>query len=151
MKSYRQATILELVDQAEIHSQEMLRRKLRSRGFDVTQATLSRDIKELGLVKQAADGAYRRPGTPAPAVASASESALRRAVAEYLRGVDRSQQLIVLRTDAGQAQPLAIALDRARMPDVVGTIAGDDTILVVARDHRRAAALARRLEQLAKH
>lgn len=150
MKPYRQAAILELVDREPVQSQEALRARLRARGIDVTQATLSRDIKELGLVKQAADGAYRRPGSATPVVGAGNEQVLRRAVAEYLRGVDRSQQLIVLRTDAGQAQPLAIALDRARVADIVGTIAGDDTILVVARDHRRAAALAKRLEQLAR-
>jgi transcriptional regulator of arginine metabolism len=146
MKSYRQATILELVDQAEIHSQEMLRRKLRSRGFDVTQATLSRDIRDLGLVKRAGDGAYQRAGGSAGRPGPSAESGVRRAVVEYLRRIDRVQQFVVLRTDAGQAQPLAVAIDRATLPEVVGTIAGDDTILVIARDPRRAAAFVTRLE-----
>jgi transcriptional regulator of arginine metabolism len=150
MKPYRQAAILELVDREPVHSQEALRERLRTRGIDVTQATLSRDIKELGLVKQAADGAYRRPGSLPAVAAVGGDAALRRAVAEYLRSVDRAQQLVVLRTDAGQAQPLAIAIDRARVVEVVGTIAGDDTILVVVRDTRRAASLARRLEQMAR-
>ena len=150
MKPYRQAAILELIDREPVHSQEVLRARLRGRGIDVTQATLSRDIKELGLVKQASDGAYHRPGTVGPAATGGGDGALRRAVAEYLRGVDRSQQLVVLRTDAGQAQALAIALDRARSSEIVGTIAGDDTVLVVVRDHRRAAALVKRLEQMAR-
>ena len=75
--------------------------------------------------------------------------ALERAAGEYLRHVERVQQLVVLRTGAGQAQPLALAIDRAQLAEAVGTIAGDDTILVIARDGRRAAALARLLEACA--
>ncbi|HXH06166.1 MAG TPA: hypothetical protein VNI83_06200 [Vicinamibacterales bacterium] len=143
MKSYRQALILEIVDRERITSQEQLRRRLRARGLQATQATLSRDIKELGLVKAAADGAYRRPGheeAPAPA------DALRRAVATYLRQVAQAQHTLVLKTDPGQAQPLAVAIDRAGLDGIVGTVAGDDTIIAVARDRRAARAALRRLE-----
>ena len=70
-----------------------------------------------------------------------------RAAEEYLRRVDRVQQLVVIRTGIGQAQPLAIAIDRAQLPEAVGTIGGDDTILVIARDGRRAAALVKRFER----
>lgn len=149
MKVRRQAAILELVDREAIHSQEQLRRRLRARGFDATQGTISRDIKELGLVKRAADGAYQRTSQEAPAAAS-TQAALHRAVAEYLGRIDRVQQLVVLRTGVGQAQPLAIAIDHARLPELVGTIAGDDTVLAVARDARRARALVRTLEGLLK-
>ncbi len=149
MKAYRQSIILDLVDREAITSQEQLRRRLHARGVDVTQATLSRDIKELGLVKRAADGAYRRPGPEAPQRPLA-DAQLRHAVGEYLRRVARVQQLLVLKTDPGQANPLAIAIDRALLPEVVGTIAGDDTILVVTPDGRRARALARRLESWAR-
>jgi transcriptional regulator of arginine metabolism len=150
MKAFRQAAIREIVDRDAIRNQESLRRKLRARGFDVTQATLSRDIKELGLVKRASDSAYQRPGAPEPSRADATEHALRRAVTEYLRGVVTVDQLIVLRTDAGLAQPLALAIDRAALPGVAGTIAGDDTILVIARGAKRAASVAARLEGWAK-
>jgi len=150
MKAYRQAAILELVDHDAIHTQEALRRKLRGRGFDVTQATLSRDIKELGLAKRAGDGAYQRAGTGPADRPGQGETALRRAAAEYLRRVDQVQQFLVLRTDPAQAQPLAVAIDRALPAEVVGTIAGDDTILVIARDSRRAQAFARRLEHWAR-
>jgi transcriptional regulator of arginine metabolism len=150
MKSFRQAAILELVDRDAVHSQEDLRRKLRARGFDVTQATLSRDLKELGLVKRASDSAYQRPGQAEGPRPEAAEHALRRAVAEYLRSVVTVEQLIVLRTDAGLAQPLAVAIDRAALPEVAGTIAGDDTILVIARGARRAATVASRLEGWAR-
>src|SRR5947208_1858480 len=136
MKSRRQAIILEVVDREALHSQEELRRRLRQRGFDATQATISRDIAELGLVKRAGDGAYQRLGAEA-ANPETSLAALQRAVAEFLKRVDRVQQLVVVRTGIGQAQPLAIAIDRAQLPDIVGTIGGDDTILVIARDGRR--------------
>src|SRR4029077_15466713 len=145
MKARRQAVILELIDREPLHSQEELRRRLRQRGLDATQATISRDIAQLGLVRAAGDGAYQRPGadTSNPETALA---ALERAAEEFLRRIERVQQLVVVRTGIGQAQPLAIALDRAQLPEVVGTIGGDDTILIVARDARRAAALAKRLQ-----
>lgn len=145
MKARRQASLLEIIDREALHSQELLRRRLHTRGFEATQATISRDIKELGLVKRAGDGAYQRPGveTPNPETALA---ALERATADYLRRVERVQQLVVVRTGVGQAQPLALALDRAQLPETVGTIAGDDTILIVARGARGAAALVKRLK-----
>ncbi len=150
MKAFRQAAILEIVATAAVHSQEVLRQHLLSRGFDVTQATLSRDIKELGLVKRASDSAYQRAEVAGPSRTEASEQALRRAVAEYLRGVTTVDQLIVLRTDAGLAQPLAVAIDRAALPEVAGTIAGDDTILVIARGALPAASVAALLEEWAR-
>lgn len=145
MKARRQAVILELVDLEALNSQEQLRRRLRQRGFDATQATISRDIADLGLVKRAGDGAYQRPGMEATSPELA-RTTLERAAAGFLRRVERVQQLVVLRTGRGQAQALAEALDRAQLTETVGTIAGDDTILVIARDSRRAAALVKRLE-----
>ncbi|HEY7447806.1 MAG TPA: arginine repressor [Vicinamibacterales bacterium] len=145
MKQQRQAAILDLVGRKAIHSQEQLRRRLRVQGFDVTQATLSRDIRDLGLVKRAADSAYQRPQVQIVAPPSA-EVALQRAMGEYASGVDRVQQLVVVRTGPGQANALAQVIDRAQLPDVVGTLAGDDTILVVSRDGKRARALERALK-----
>jgi transcriptional regulator of arginine metabolism len=145
MKARRQSILLEIVDREALHSQELLRRRLHHRGFEATQATISRDIKELGLVKRAGDGAYQRPGveTANPETALA---ALERATSDYLRRVERVQQLVVVRTGVGQAQPLALALDRAQLPETVGTIAGDDTILIIARGARGAATLVKRLK-----
>ena len=146
MKRYRQPAILDLVSRETICSQDALGEKLRARGFNATQATISRDIKELQLVKRASDGAYERPGVSeggrgladsALALDAARHPALRRAILEYLRRVDLVQQLLVLRTGPGQAQPLALAIDRAELSEVVGTVAGDDTILVITR-HARA-------------
>jgi transcriptional regulator of arginine metabolism len=146
MKVRRQVVIAELIQKEEIRSQEQLRARLHARGYDVTQATLSRDIKDLGLVKRSADGAYRQQGAE-PAVPGSAGVALQRALAEYVSGVDCVEQLVVVRTGAGQAQPLALAIDRAKLEDVVGTLAGDDTILVISRDARHARALARQLEE----
>lgn len=149
MKTYRQAAILDLVSRHVVRSQDALRRRLAARGITATQATISRDIKELALVKRAADGSYQRAQveTLSPDVAG---DRVRRAVVEYLCRADRVQQLLVLKTDPGQAQPLAFALDQATWPEVVGTLAGDDTILVVMRTERNARTLVRRLERWAK-
>ena len=142
MKHYRQAAILDLVSSESIASQDELRRRLRSKGFNATQATISRDIKELRLVKRAADGAYQEPGEQRGG--AGANAAVRRAVADYMRSADQVQQLLVLRTDAGLAQPLALAIDRAALPEVVGTVGGDDTILVITR-HARAGREVKRL------
>jgi transcriptional regulator of arginine metabolism len=145
MKSIRHGAILELVEREPITSQEQLRERLRARGIEATQATLSRDIRDLALVKRAADGAYRRAG---PEVAPPPDPGrdLRAAVDEYLRRHEAVEQLLVLKTDAGQAQPLAVAIDRAGLSEIVGTIAGDDTILVICRSVPDASALSRRLD-----
>jgi len=149
MKAYRQSIVLDLVDRETITSQEQLRRRLHARGVSVTQATLSRDIKELGLVKRAVDGAYSRPG-PDAAAGVHRDPQLRRTVGEFLRRVTRVQQLLVLRTDPGQAQMLALAIDRALLAEVVGTVAGDDTVLVITPNGGKARTLARRFEGWAK-
>lgn len=147
MKARRQALILDLLGREPVRNQEQLRRGLKALGVTATQATLSRDIKELGLVKRASDGAYQRPTATTP-TAGATASGFSRAVTEFVTGVDRVQQLVVLRTGPGQAHAAAVAIDRAQLTDVVGTIAGDDTILVIARDPRRARGLAERLDTL---
>ncbi len=147
MKAQRQAAILALVDQEPFKSQQVLQRRLRALGFRATQATLSRDIKELGLVKRAADGAYQRAPQD-PANRETAVAAFERVVEQYLTRVDRVEHLVVVRTGAGQAQPVAVALDRAGLPEVAGTIAGDDTVLVVVRSTRQAEALVRHLERL---
>ncbi len=151
MKARRQAAVLEIVSRDPVRSQEQLRQRLSSQGFDVTQATLSRDIKELGLVKRAADGAYQS-APDADGLRPPSEVArhtLQRALIDYLTGIQHSQQLLVLRTGAGEAQLLALAIDRVRFADVLGTIAGDDTVLVICRDARSARQLVRQFEGLA--
>lgn len=151
MKTRRLSAIRQIVDREPMHSQEELRQRLQTMGFDVTQATLSRDIKELGLMKRAADGAYQAAGANAnaPSSTAAAAVALSRALGEFLLGIDVAQQLIVIKTGPGQAQLLAIAIDRAQLPDVLGTIAGDDTILVICRDLRCAQSTRATMEHLA--
>jgi transcriptional regulator of arginine metabolism len=143
MKSWRQAQILDLVDHDAVASQETLRQKLQGRGIDATQATISRDLKELGLVKRAGDGAYVRPGAERGGAAISDQ--LRRAVSALVRGFERVEALVVIRTDRGQAQGLAEWIDRAQLPEVAGTIAGDDTILLVCRGGEAAGTLEAKL------
>jgi transcriptional regulator of arginine metabolism len=152
MKPRRLTAIRQIVGREPVHSQEELRQRLQTMGFDVTQATLSRDIKEIGLVKRAADGAYQAAGANqnAPASTAAAAVALARALGEFLLSVEVAQQLLVLKTGPGQAQLLALAIDRAPLPDVLGTIAGDDTILVICRDARCAQSARATMVELAE-
>ena len=149
MKARRQSCILEIVEREPVRSQEQLRKRMRTAGFDVTQATLSRDIRELGLVKGGADGAYQTPVATAINASPGAQAMLQRSLANQLLRVDRVQQLVLLRTGLGHAGSLCALLDSARLPEVVGTIAGEDTILVITSDGRRAKALVKRLEQMA--
>jgi transcriptional regulator of arginine metabolism len=146
-KTRRQTVILELIDGERITSQEMLQQRLRGRGIDATQATISRDLKDLGLVKRAGDGAYGRPGSDAPNLETALAN-LERVASRSLSRVQRVQNFVVLRTPPGEAQHLAIAIDKSALQEVVGTIAGDDTVLVIAAGPRQAAAFVARLEAM---
>jgi transcriptional regulator of arginine metabolism len=148
MKARRQSLILDVIQREPVRSQEQLRRRMRAAGFDVTQATLSRDIRELGLVKGGVDGAYQTPFTPMR-TAPGAQALLQRSLAAQLLRVDRVQQLVLLRTGLGHAGSLCALLDSARLPEVVGTLAGEDTILVITADVRRARALVKRLEAMA--
>ena len=145
MKARRQSAILDAVRHEPVRSQEQLRRQLRAAGFDVTQATLSRDIRELQLVKRAC--LHLEGGEAANGHGAAS--LLHKALSEYLTRVDHVQQLVLLRTGPGQAQILGVAIDGARLTDVVGTLAGDDTILVITRGARQAKTLVKRFEAIA--
>jgi len=149
MKVRRQSLILDVVQREPVRSQEQLRRRIRAAGFDVTQATLSRDIRELGLVKGGADGAYQPPLAHASQTAPGAQTLLQRSLAGQLLRVDRVQQMVLLRTGLGHAGSLCALLDSVRLPEVVGTIAGEDTILVITSDVRRARALVKRLEEMA--
>jgi transcriptional regulator of arginine metabolism len=137
-KSYRQGQILKLIrshPHLRAHTQEDLAKALRAIGIPATQVTLSRDIRELGLVKTA-DG-YAQ-GLPEAASSGLDVITLAR---EFVQDIRVAQNLLVLRTHAGHANSVAVALDQAEWPEVTGTIAGDDTILVVAPDAKTAEAL----------
>jgi transcriptional regulator of arginine metabolism len=151
----RQARIVELVTHCVVHSQTELAALLAGEGIEVTQATLSRDLDELGAVKlRGVDGGalvYVIPedGSPVRAVAGGT-ARLARVLSELLVSADASANLAVLRTPPGAAHFVASALDRAALTDVVGTIAGDDTILVVAREPGTGEHLAQRIRALAR-
>jgi transcriptional regulator of arginine metabolism len=141
-KLSRHNAILELLDETSVSSQEELQRLLRKRGFDAGQATLSRDIRELGLAKTA-DG-YSRPGREA--AAESDLPSVSRLVREFVTSVRAAQNLLVTKTSIGSAQPVAAALDGENWPEAIGTIAGDDTILIVCEDKRSAGRLADRIQ-----
>jgi transcriptional regulator of arginine metabolism len=132
-KSYRHGQILKLIRNHAISTQEELASELKKQGLLTTQVTLSRDIRELGLVKTP-DG-YRQiaPQSVGPDLATI--------IAEFLQDVRIAQNLLVLSTSPGHASTLAIALDQEEWPEVVGTIAGDDTVLVIAPDNDTASTL----------
>ncbi|MET7672155.1 arginine repressor [Micromonospora luteifusca] len=149
-RAARHARIVELIRDGAIRSQTELADRLAADGVGVTQATLSRDLEELGAVKvRGGDGpaVYLIPedGQRPLRDAEAAPARLVRLLRELLNGVDSSGNIAVLRTPPGAAQYLASALDRAGLPEIVGTIAGDDTILVVAREAIGGAALGDKL------
>jgi transcriptional regulator of arginine metabolism len=148
MKARRQSAILDVIAHQAVRSQEQLRHQLVSLGFDVTQATLSRDIKELGLLKRSADGAYQ-PSAADGVPPGSTLDALGRAAADYLLNIEAVQHMVVVKTGTGEAQILAVAIDRARLPEVAGTLAGDDTILIIARDPKSAQAVVQQLRDFA--
>ncbi len=143
MKIQRQAAILRIVRERRIPNQENLRQALASEGVEVTQATLSRDIRELGLAKLAdpQHGAY---------YAHPTDGALRPGLAHVLPAllvsVDGVGPLLVLKTASGSAGAVTAALDQAGWHEIIGTLAGDDTVLVVTRSERHRQAVARRIE-----
>jgi transcriptional regulator of arginine metabolism len=156
-KAARQARIAALTARQPVRSQAELAELLAADGVAVTQATLSRDLEELGAAKvrtAAGVAAYHVPaegaGSPGRPVAELGPARLVRMLADLLIGVDASGNLAVLRTPPGAAQLLAAAIDRAGLPDVVGTVAGDDTLLLVARAADGGADLAERLLGLAE-
>ena len=136
MKLPRHAAILELVRTRRIASQEALREALLERGIDVAQATLSRDIRDLGLVK--APDEHGGSAYVIPPTGGETAPALTRLLPALYVGADGVGNLLVLKTLVGGAQPIAVAIDAAGWPEIVGTIGGDDTILIVLRspDHR---------------
>lgn len=159
-KNSRHQLITELVAANEVRSQSDLAELLADHGLQVTQATLSRDLVELDAVKiRSISGAliYAIPGEGgdrralAPAESGAAKQRLTRLAAELLVSADSSANLVVLRTPPGAAQFLASAIDKAELSEVLGTIAGDDTVLVISRDPVGGAALATRFMALTDH
>jgi transcriptional regulator of arginine metabolism len=143
-KVLRQRAVLEALRHGPVASQEDLQRALRKRGFKVGQATLSRDIRDLNLSKAA-------HGYTLPQGESASGLALppvQRLVREFVLDVRPAQNLLVLKTIVGSAQPVAAAIDEQEWEEMVGTIAGDDTILIICPDKEAARKVAVQIEEM---
>jgi len=157
-KSARQAIVVELLETREVRSQPELADLLGARGVHVTQATLSRDLVELDAVRvRSASGAlvYAVPAeggnrSPVTGESAASQHRLSRLASELLVSAEASANLVVLRTPPGAAQFLASAIDKVELADVLGTIAGDDTVLVIGRDPAGGDALAHKFTALAE-
>jgi transcriptional regulator of arginine metabolism len=147
VKPQRHAAILDLVRTRRIPSQEVLRELLAGRGFEVAQATLSRDIRELGLVKVPDEEGGSIYTVPAH-VTDPTPTLSRLLPALYL-GADGVGNLLVVKTLTGGAQPVAVAIDWEEWPELVGTVAGDDTVLLILRETKHLKVITRRLEQLA--
>jgi transcriptional regulator of arginine metabolism len=143
-KTLRHRAILDVLQQGTIASQEDLQRALRKHGFKVGQATLSRDIKELNLIK-GSDGYSLPQGENSSSLTLPPVSRL---VREFVLDARAAQNLLVIKTIVGSAQPVAAALDGEEWPETVGTIAGDDTILIVCLDKEGAKKLAHRIEEM---
>ncbi len=150
-KTERHSAIRELLLASAIASQDQLRKKLARRGYRVTQATLSRDIRELELLK-GPDGYALPAGNGASGAAEGDDEDELPSLGELLQSfglrIQQAQNLLVLITVMGSAQPVAAALDYAGIPEVIGTVAGDNTVLIVCADKRRSGALCERLRAL---
>jgi transcriptional regulator of arginine metabolism len=144
-KLTRQSDIRAILAEAPVANQDELRRRLYKRGHRVTQATLSRDIHELGLVKT--NEGYAVPEADEHGADSWLPS-IERLIREFAYAVTAAQNLVVVRTSAGSAQPVAAAIDAEEWPELLGTIGGDDTILLVAENNKQAAKLVTRLKEL---
>jgi transcriptional regulator of arginine metabolism len=151
MKQLRQRAIRDLVEQRTLRTQQELAGALRERGFRTTQATISRDVAELGLVKAGRGGTHAYAIPPRLREADTSgEDRIRTLLRDMPVDIRDAGTILVLRTLPGSAHPLAAALDRARWPEVVGSIAGDDTVFVAFADRGSLGRVRRRLEQLAE-
>ena len=144
-KKQRQNLIRRIIAEEEIFSQEELRNELLKRSVNVTQATLSRDIADLGLVKQSATGTYTLPEN----VTEHTEAhAILARMRQLVQEIDFSGNLVLVKTAPGDAQAAGLAMDHLQFKEVVGTIAGDDTLLVVIRAKYKASGFAKKLEKM---
>ncbi len=140
---YRRNQILEILESENVTTQEELRKKLARRGIRVTQATVSRDIEELGLIKTRAG--YRPAETPKRAAATAPQPAATIVLKEFVRDVLQASNIVVVKTHPGNAHSVGVALDAERWPEVVGTVAGDDTILAATPSAQHAAKVRKKI------
>ncbi len=149
MKLRRQQLILEIIESKPITTQEELAQELRNRGIPTTQATISRDIKELQLVKVPTAGDVYRYARPQQQLESPrSQERLRRLFQDAVVNIDFSENIIVVRTLPGAAQGVASAIDQVGWREIIGTVAGDDTIFVIVKPREIVMQVVERLESL---
>jgi len=148
-KHERHALIQELIDARAVATQEELRRLLRQRGLDVTQSTLSRDVHELRLARVPTGDGVRYARAEAAGAADTGRPTFEAIVPQLVTAIDGVSELLVLRTPPGSAHTVAVAIDSERVPEILGTIAGDDTILIVCRSAAARERLSRRVGGLA--
>ncbi|MBR6558116.1 MAG: arginine repressor [Clostridia bacterium] len=149
MKNKRQGKILELISLHDIGTQEMLMEKLRDSGFDVTQATISRDIRELKLARVVTGkGSYKY--LPPNVSESTVSVKFNGALTESIISVDSAVNIVVIKTYPGLAQAVATGIDAVENSMIVGCIAGDDTIMVVTRDEKSAAVVSQNIKKMIK-
>lgn len=141
MKTRRQMKIQELVTNEVIRTQEELAQRLLEEGYNVTQATISRDIKEMGLIKVPSSNEEYRYSIPGEAHPISYTDRLRRMCREALVSVESSENIVVIRTIPGNAQALALLIDNAGWKEVIGTVAGDDTIFLVIKPKENVAVI----------
>ncbi len=146
-KSERQASLLQLIKELEIATQEELVTRLNEAGIYATQATISRDIKELGIIK-IGNGRGQQKYVALERGSDAPASRLMKVFAEAVVSVSQASHLVIIKTLPGMAQASAAAADSMDLPEIVGTIAGDDTIFIALSTSEQAANLCRLLEQM---
>jgi len=148
VKAKRRLKIREIIATTDIETQEELAEALRQAGFSVTQATISRDIKEMGLVKTpTADGRYKY-ALPGGDKGGSALQKLRRALEDSFVKLDYTENFLVLKTLPGNAHAVAALIDLLDWPEVMGTIGGDDTILILCRDRQQTEKVAEYILQL---
>ena len=148
MKTHRQAKVKEIVERLVIRTQDELAEALRNEGIDVTQATVSRDIKGMMLVKvPTGDGSYRY-AFPSEHNVTVSVARLEKTFQDSVLSVNSSGNIIVLRTLPGTAQAVAYVLDNVRWPEIIGTVAGDDTIFLVVKPEKAVETVKERFESI---
>ena len=149
MKRARQAEILNIIQAVDVETQEQLLDELKARGFSATQATISRDIKELRLVKELSGGGYRYASSERKGLAD-SDARLRNIFKEGVTSVDRAQNIVVVRTMPGLASAACAAIDGMDINGLVGSLAGDDTALLIMRTNEDAQAFCNEIHTMLK-
>lgn len=149
MKKGRQEKILELIRKYEVETQDDLIDMLRIDGYKVTQATISRDIRDLDLVKVATpDGAYKYVASRVSSVGAGNVSIMKNPIVDNVTSITCAQNIVVVKTTPGMAQALGIFVDRMHDDEIIGCVAGDDTIIIVTMDNGAALSVSEKLRSI---